>query len=106
MSLIDKVIVRHEEIGLFRVPVPEWDAALYFHAVPSGAVDRAGKGLREDQQFEKYCRLMVALARNEDGSRAFDHGDLEQLLRKGEVRVITSAVESALNYEAPENDPN
>ena len=106
MSLIDKVIERHDALGLFKVFVPEWNTYLYFNAVPSGAVDKAGKGLRDDQQFEKYCRLIVALARTEDGDRAFDHGDIATLLRKGEVRVITAAIETALNYEEPENDPN
>jgi hypothetical protein len=111
MSIIKNVVDRHASIGLFRVDVPEWGApgeplGVFFNIIPSGAVDRAGRGLREDQQFEKYCRLMVALARTEDGEKAFDSGDIDQLLRKGEVRVITAVIEAALNFEAPENSPN
>jgi len=105
LSVIDDIRARYETIGLFPIEVPEWSATLYFNVIPSAVVDSVTKGLRTDQEFEKYVRLIVATARDADGAKVFAIGDRADLMRKAEPRVITRIAEEALNYDPPDNSP-
>ncbi len=106
MSVIDQVVERYNTIGRFPVAVPEWNTTLYFHVIPSGAIDKAMRGLKPTDEFEININVLIASAETESGEKAFTIADKPKLLRKAEPKVVSRIVEAALNYEPAENDPN
>lgn len=102
MSVMERARAHFDSLRNLSIEVPEWQCRVYFDR-PSVARNREIEAQCKDRTdaWEVAVRLVVACAREEDGSPMFKREDV-QLLMRGVDPEVLSRVALAIRGEKPD----
>jgi hypothetical protein len=95
MELRERILGAPPQLRSETVVIPEWDAAILVRELTAGERDRFDSEHAAAGKANLWARLVVAMARTQDGERVFQDGDL-QAVAAMPSRVLEPLVDAAV----------